>query len=42
MISPTLFAMMVLLALAKTVATGPALRLLGIDRGGGAVRAELP
>lgn len=31
-ISPTLFAMMVLMALATTVATGPTLRLLGIDR----------
>jgi Kef-type K+ transport system membrane component KefB len=31
-ISPTLFAMMVLMALATTVATGPALRVLGIDR----------
>lgn len=31
-VSPTLFAMMVLMALATTIATGPALRLLGIDR----------
>jgi Kef-type K+ transport system membrane component KefB len=30
-ISPTLFAMLVLMALATTVATGPALQLLGID-----------
>jgi len=31
-ISPTLFAMMVIMALATTIATGPALWLLGIDR----------
>jgi Kef-type K+ transport system membrane component KefB len=31
-ISPTLFAMMVLMALATTMATAPALRLLGADR----------
>jgi Kef-type K+ transport system membrane component KefB len=31
-ISPTLFAMMVLMALATTLATAPALRLLGADR----------
>jgi len=31
-ISPTLFAMMVLMALATTVATGPALKLVGVDR----------
>jgi Kef-type K+ transport system membrane component KefB len=41
-ISPTLFAMMVLMALATTVATGPALWLLGIDQAGAraSVRAE--
>jgi Kef-type K+ transport system membrane component KefB len=33
-ISPTLFAMMVLMALATTLATAPALRLLGADRPG--------
>jgi Kef-type K+ transport system membrane component KefB len=32
-ISPTLFAMMVIMAVATTVATGPALRLLRIDQG---------
>jgi len=37
-ISPTLFAMMVIMALVTTVATGPALRLLGIDRAGHALR----
>jgi len=31
-IGPTLFAMMVLMALATTIATGPALRFLGVDR----------
>jgi K+:H+ antiporter len=31
-ISPTLFAMMVLMALVTTVATGPALALVGVDR----------
>ena len=30
-LSPKLFAMFVLMALATTLATGPALRLLGID-----------
>lgn len=37
-ISPTLFAMMVIMALVTTVATGPALRLLGIDGSGHALR----
>jgi Kef-type K+ transport system membrane component KefB len=43
-ISPTLFAMMVLMALVTTVATGPALRLLGIDRAGATAprRVDLP
>jgi Kef-type K+ transport system membrane component KefB len=43
-ISPTLFAMMVLMALATTVATGPALWLLRIDRAGATTpgRTELP
>jgi Kef-type K+ transport system membrane component KefB len=42
-ISPTLFAMMVLMALVTTVATGPALRLLGIDAAGATAprRADL-
>lgn len=39
-ISPTLFAMMVLMALTTTVATGPALRLLGVDRPGDAGRGQ--
>jgi Kef-type K+ transport system membrane component KefB len=39
-ISPSLFAMMVIMALVTTVATGPALQLLGVVPRGRFVRAE--